>query len=121
MSEADLFEALASWASNGVASFTVFISFTTAFLTACYFVGKQLTNTQAIVLGVLYVVSAGSAAMSNLTSFEAMKILMENQPSDLDESVFFNMELWMILGATVTVSVMMASLYYLYKVKTEEA
>jgi hypothetical protein len=119
MNDAELLEALAAWSANGINSFTVYISITFAYLTASYFVGKALSRSQTIILSGLYIVSALSAALSNLAAMDALRILMETYPNLLDSSPYFKLDLWIVFMNTICTLGIILSLYFMYQVRND--
>jgi len=119
MNDADILEALAAWASNGINSFTVYISITVAYLTASYFVGKQLSNVQATILSGLYVVSATSAALSNLTAMDAMRQMINAHPTLVDSSPYFQMDIWIVGMNVICTMGIFISLYFMYQIRKQ--
>ena len=63
MAEAEVFEVGAAWVANAITAFTIYISFTFAYLTAAYVIGKGLSRFQVAVINVLYTLSAASASV----------------------------------------------------------
>lgn len=64
MTEAEAIELIAIFTTNVIASNTIYLSFTFAYLTAAYFVGASLSRFQAIFVSVLYALAANGAMMT---------------------------------------------------------
>ena len=58
MTEADALEVAGIFAGNALNAFSVYISFTTAYLVAAYYVGARLTSFQSLAVSGLYLVAS---------------------------------------------------------------
>ena len=115
MSESEAIEAVSLLLDNAIASFTACFSFTFAYLTASYLVGAQLSNFQAKAVSILYVVAAASPAVSVVGCQFAMAKIQNEYPSAvIDDLLMWDMRIWHIYVATLFVSVILLSLYFMY-------
>ena len=121
MSDADFLEAIAAWASHATANFTAFATFTFAYLTACYFVGKSLTRFQVYILSGVYLGSAVSSVLSVISALEVIRLSLIEHPNFLNDSPFFNIELWMVGMIMLAFSGIVASLAFMHRVRQEDA
>ena len=117
MTEAEAIELIAIFTTNVIASNTIYLSFTFAYLTAAYFVGASLTRFQAIFVSVLYALAANGAMMTQLGSIQAWSIIMEEHATALDSVPMYNGEFWQI-AIPISLSIMtLASLYFMWNVR----
>ena len=100
MSEADAFELVAIYTANTTSFLTVYISFTFAYLTVAYFVGKALSPYQAIFVSGLFVVAALSMAACSVAQVQVIERLMSATPSLLDSLTLWNPRFW--AGMSIT-------------------
>ncbi len=119
MTEAELLELMAIYSSNGITAFTVYISFTFAYLTTAYFAGRQLSTAQSIVVSVLYVFSALSALMSNIAQISGMQsIRVELEHSEVYQRMFlFDGKLWLLYMPFLLVGGILGALYFMYDIR----
>ena len=117
MTEAEAIELIAIFTTNVIASNTIYLSFTFAYLTAAYFVGASLSRFQAIFVSVLYALAANGAMMTQLGSIQAWSIIMEEHATALDSVPMYNGEFWQI-AIPISLSIMtLASLYFMWNVR----
>ena len=120
MSEAEVLEIMALMSSNAMTSFTIYISFTFAFLTACYFVGTDLTRIQVGVLCFLYLLSAGAGAASMLTQIDALVAIQEEYSTLLSGRGWWNLEAWYLFTSMMLTFGILGSLYFLFDIRRKE-
>ena len=115
MSELDALEAVSGFTANAIAAFTVYFSFTFAYLTASYFVGSHLSKFQAAAVSFLYVVSAVSAALTVIGCQQAVAEIQISHPSPvIDQLLLWDIRYWHYYVVILFTSVIMLSLYFLY-------
>jgi hypothetical protein len=114
MTELETIEAVAILGSNALAAFTIYYSFTFAYLTVCYLVGTRLSRFQTAAISILYVISATSASLSVVGHQQAMTAIMETHPSVLNQITLWDLRLWGPGLIFLLVSGIFLSLYFLY-------
>ena len=121
MTEAEILELIAIYASNAINSFAVFASITFAFLAVSYITGSALTRFQAYAISVLYVIAAGSAVSSTVGNVQAWGKLVAKNPPTLAELVVYRADFWDLYLAILGVGVVLVNLYFLYDVRRTAA
>jgi len=115
MSELDALEAVNGFSANAISSFTVFFSFTFAYLTASYFVGSRLSKFQSSAVSFLYVGSVSSTALTVVGCQKAVAAIQISHPSVvIDQFVQWDVRYWHYYVIFLFVSVIMLSLYFMY-------
>jgi hypothetical protein len=128
MSELDAVEAVSALLANAMTSFTVYFSFTFAYLTVCYLAGARLSKFQAIAVSILYIVSASSTGMTVIGNQRAIEQIQISFPSIvIDRLLMFDMSFWHAYAGTLFIAIAALSLYFMYdcrrlsKIKNEGA
>jgi len=115
MSEFEAIEAVTALLENGMTSFTVYFSFTFAYLTASYLVAAALTKFQAIALSALYVVSAESTGVAVYGCQQAIEDIQNTYPSAvIDSMLIWDMRYWHAYILFLFIAVIILSLYFMY-------
>ena len=117
MTEAESIELVSIITANALTGFTIYISFTFAFLTAVHFVGDTLTRVQAISASVIYLLCAGSAALTTLGNLEGANAIMNENPNVLSSVPMWNPGTWQIGMSFLFFVVIIASLVFFYSVR----
>ncbi len=119
--DATTHEAMAMWAQNAITSFSIYLTFTFAYLTAAYLAGTKLTVYQVFVISTLYTAGALISLASVISNLELYTVLL-NQDEVLRSSITFSGEFWIysitplfLLGIGVSLSFM----WYIRHPKTE--
>ena len=81
VTEAEAFEIAQLASANALTAFTVCITFTFGYLAAAYLVGTNLSRTQVVILGCLYVLSATSCVLAHLGYLEAQGAASAQAPT----------------------------------------
>ena len=68
MTEAEALEIAGIFGANAITAFSVYITFTMAYLVAAYYAGERLTPYQSFTASVFYVFAASSAILSMINS-----------------------------------------------------
>ena len=89
MTEAETIELATIITTNALTGFTIYISLTFAFLTAVHFVGGTLSKKEALLTSAVYLLSAGSAALTTLGNLSAVKTVMDATPNVLSSNQFW--------------------------------
>lgn len=117
MTEAEVLDLVVGFGANATNGFALYISFTFAFLTICYFIGSKLTRSQAIIISAIYVLGAAGPAASAYSHMVAIAELQSQHPTMLDGLFGWDQELWMIWEPTMAAIGVLLSLYFLYDVR----
>ena len=115
MSEAEAVELIAMYLDNLVVSISVYLSITFAFLVVSHTVGSRLSQFQATVVSVLYIVAALTMYGAMLINQLWIESLLSSNPIVLrTESLKFvmNMKFWKTALAVLIFSGILVSLYY---------
>ena len=96
MSESETLELISLYYGNAIDAFTIYISFTFAYLTVAYFVGSQLTRFQVIAASGLYMISATSAALGAIMPMLAWSEFVRSRETALSKFDLWNGELWVL-------------------------
>ena len=91
--DASTHEAMAMWGANAITSFSIYLTFTFAYLTAAYLAGTKLTVYQFFVLSTLYTIGALISLASVISNLELYAVLF-NQDDLLRSSITFTPEFW---------------------------
>ncbi|MFT4564746.1 MAG: hypothetical protein ACI9BW_004516 [Gammaproteobacteria bacterium] len=94
MTESEALEVIAAFTSNAISAFTVYYSYTFAYLAVCYLVGSKLSNFQTIAVSVLYFASAALAVFTVLVQQRTVDEIMGSYPTVLDQNLFWSMQGW---------------------------
>ncbi len=121
MNEAEALEAIAAFSANGINAFTVYISFTFAYLAVSYLAGARLNRAQAISASVLYVFAAASAIGANFTNTHAIGLILEEYGTVLKGASGFNMDAWSVYMILLMTAGIVASLYFMWGVRKNDA
>jgi hypothetical protein len=121
MSEAEVLDLVATFNANASTNFTIFISFTFAFLATAFFVGAKLSRFQALAASVMYAVSAGSAALSCVGWLQAFDAMMESKTTLLGTIPLFSAHFWVGGMSILFVTGMSVSLYFMWSVRHSKA
>ncbi|QFU75921.1 hypothetical protein EY643_09745 [Halioglobus maricola] len=121
MIDASTHEAMAMWSANAITSFSIYLTFTFAYLTAAYLAGAKLTKYQVFVVSTLYSAGALISLFAVINNLELYTVLL-NQDETLRSSITFSGEFWtyyitplFMIGIAVSLSFM----WYIRHPKTE--
>ena len=116
MNEADALELVAIYGANGLTSFTMYVTFTTAFLVATYLIGARLTGKQAIALCGLYIFSA-LGVLGTLTANILVWIAVSaSTRTVLDDIPLMSGQLWITYSVVSMGMGILISLFYMWSV-----
>ena len=115
MSEAEVIEMLNLHAANSMSAYSIFITFTFAYLTVSYFVGEKLSLKQVFIVSVLYVTSGAAFTLISILHCQSFGALVTQYPD------FIYSRLWQLpwapLASILAVGGVMASLYFMWNVR----
>ena len=120
MTEAETLEILALFTANALTGFTLYASFTFAFLTATYFIGKELTRLQAIVVSFIYIFTAAASILTTVANLDAMDVLQRESANILSSRPLWSAAAWKVYMGTILALGMIASLVFLYDVRNNK-
>jgi hypothetical protein len=115
MTEPEVIEMVNLYASNSMSCFSLWVSFTFAYLTVAYLVGSKLSKVQLYIISTLYVLAGGAfgfAAVTYTESFGTLNsVYPEFSPTDLWRFP------WTLVSSLMLVGGMLASLYFMWDVR----
>ena len=117
MTEAEALELYAMYISNAMTAFTIYISFTFAYLVTAFYVGFKLTSFQVIVAGGIYVISAGSITMSLIGNLQASESILNATTTVIDELALHRNGLWVSTMSLILTLGIIVSLYFMWSVR----
>ena len=117
MSEAEILELLRAYAETSGMFLAKYVSFTFAYITVAYFVGRDLSGFQCIAVSALYIVSGTFVGSSAVAWGYAWHELKTRQPTLLDDVWLMKHFQWVEVLALFLVSLCLVSLYFLYDVR----
>ena len=117
VAEAEVLELYAMYISNGMTAFTIYISFTFAYLVTAFYVGTKLTKFQAIVAGAIYVISAGSMTLSLIGNLQASDSILNATTTVIDGHALHQTGLWISTMSLILTLGIIVSLYFMWSVR----
>ena len=117
MTEAEALELYAMYISNAMTAFTIYISFTFAYLVTAFYVGFKLTRFQVIVAGGIYVISAGSITLSLIGNLQASESILNATTTVIDELALHRNGLWVSTMSLILTLGIIVSLYFMWSVR----
>ena len=122
MSELEAVEAVSELLANAISAFTVYFSFTFAYLTACYLVGRSLSKFQAVAVSALYVATATITGLTVYGNQQAIGEVQSSYPSNvINQLIIFDIDIWHGISAVLFIAVVLVSLYFMYNVRTSKS
>ena len=121
MTEAEALEVAGIWVGNVIAAFTVYISFTMAYLAAAFFAGSRLSRFQALAASMLYTVAATSALISMLHSLHIYGASLAMSPLIGASTPFSDRDTWMAALSILLTGGILVSLYFMWDVRRTKA
>ena len=115
MSEAEVIEMLNLHAANSMNAYSIFITFTFAYLTVSYFVGEKLFPQQAFIVSVLYVTSGAAFMTITILHAQSFAALVEQYPNFIYSGLWRLP--WTLFTLLLAVGGIMASLYFMWNVR----
>ena len=119
MTEPEVMEMVNLYAGNALTSYTLWVSFTFAYLTVAYLVGTKLTNIQLLIASSLYVITGTAFTLSAITHTESFAALIYKYPDFRPTELWllpWSLFTWIILGGG-----MIASLYFMWDVRNSKS
>jgi hypothetical protein len=115
MTEFEVLEIVNSYASNAMSSFSMWATFTFAYLTAAYLAGRELSRFQVITISSLYFIAAASFALAGITYVRSFEETFAAYPEFVPSNYWYIP--WTILGYILIIGGMAASLYFMYDIR----
>ena len=117
MTEAESLELAALFNANASTNFTIFISFTFAFLATAYFVGRNLSRFQFFAASGMYTVAGGSAAIASVGWLQAFNEIMDSETTLLSSLPLFGLDFWVLVMSILFLTGILVSLYFMWDVR----
>jgi len=117
MSEAETLETLTAIGSASGSYITMIISFTFAYLTVAYFVGKDLSRFQCAAVTGLYIIGATLSGSAAVGYADLWVRLHDREPTIADEVWLFSTLGWVEILMVLQISVLFVSIYFMYDVR----
>ena len=118
MTEAEVLEVAGIWSGHILTAFTIYISFTFAYLVTVFYVGNRLTSLQSFCASVLYFFSATSAILAQIGYMQAQFTLLRGTPNALDEIFLVTSgEFWTPYMAIMQFTGVLVSLYFMWSIR----
>ena len=114
MTEAEALEAMNAFSANGLTSFTVFVSFTFAYLTAAYLVGNKLSTLEYRMVNALYIFAAGLGGTSAVTNALAMDAVIRSVPTVISDIILLRLDYWAVALAVFQTIGIIGSLVFMH-------
>ncbi len=108
MTEAEALEVAGIYAGNAITSFTVYVTFTMAYLVASYYVGARLTSFQTIAVSALYLFASAAPMLSLVTNIliygEALTVSAIGQNAPLSSGIVWAVGMTSLMSIGILVS-----------------
>ena len=122
MTEAEVLAITIEYSTSAVTAFTLYTSFTFAYLITAFYVGRRLSISQVIVASGLYVVSAGSTVLAMIGYLQAQYAIQATTVTVLDQFPLWSGRLWINYMLILLSVGILASLFFMWqsrRLKTE--
>lgn len=119
MTEAEVIELSIGLGANAIASFSMFISIAFAYLTVCYFIGAKLTLFQTLTVSVVYLVGAGSTAVSIYGYLDAQQKLQDQYPGLMNTVLAIDISIWLVWLPIMILLIIGMSFFFMYQIRRE--
>ena len=116
MTESEFIEAINLHAANGITSFSLFVTYVFGYITGAYLVGAKLRLLQVAIVTALYLVTSLTWIASITTHIHSYEAIIARN-ADFVASPLWLLP-WLELTATLTLSTLAASLYFMYDVRS---
>ena len=113
MSEAEALEVMSDFAANVATYFTMFVSFTFAYLTVAYLVGRSLSRFQCIAASALYIIAALVTGATTVGWGNAWLILKAREQTMVDQVWVFDRPGWLPVLTLLLTAIALTSLYFM--------
>ncbi len=122
MSEAEALEVAGIWSGLILTAFTIYISFTFAFLVTVFYVGTRLNALQAVFGTALYVFAATSTILAQVGYMQAQFTILAEVPSALDDLFLVTSgSFWIPYLTTIQTAGVVLGVYFMWSVRNTKA
>jgi hypothetical protein len=121
MTEAESLDLAATFVANSSTNFTIFISFSFAFLVAAFIAGSKLSRFQALAAAGMYTLFAASAAIASVGWLQAFSAITEREATLLVAVPLFSGQFWVTGMSILFLTGMSVSIYFLWSVRHPKA
>lgn len=122
MTEAEALEVAGIWSGHILTAFTIYISFTFAYLVTVFYVGTRLTRLQAVCVSALYVFAAGSSVLAQVGYMQSQFKILSEVPTVLDEVYLATSgEFWIPYMAFMEFSGILLGVYFMWSIRREDS
>lgn len=115
MTEPEVIEMVNLYASNSMGSFSLWVSFTFAYLTVAYLIGGKLSSIQLYIISALYVLAGGAFAFAAVTYTESFSALNSSYPEFSPTGLWLFP--WTLASSLILIGGMLGSLYFMWDVR----
>jgi hypothetical protein len=115
MTEAEVLEMINLHASNSMSAYTIFITFTFAYLAVAYFEGDKLSLSQVFIVSVLYVTSAVVFMIVAQVHVESFEALVSQYPDFIYSRLWWFP--WSLVSPSLAAGGVLASLYFMWNAR----
>ena len=116
MSIAEANEVAAMWIANAMTAFSIYLTFTFAYLTIAYLAGKDLSRFQAFSLSTLYIAGALISLLSCIDNLNFLHAVLQ-QSEALQSAATLPTEFWIYYIAPLLITGVFVSLYFMWDVR----
>ena len=119
MTEAEFLEAINLHANNAITSFSLFITYIFGYITGAYLVGAKLRFAQVSIITALYIATSSTWVLSITTHLHSYETLVVKNLDYVPSPLWLLP--WVELTAALTVSTLLASLYFMYDIRSNDS
>ena len=122
MTEAEALEVAGIWSGHILTAFTIYISFTFAYLVAVFYVGARLTSIQAFFASALYAFAAASSVLAQIGYMQTQFRILNEVPTLLD-GVFLVTEgdFWIPYMGIMEFAGILLGIYFMWSIRRQES
>ena len=122
MTEAEALEVAGIWSGHVLTAFTVYISFTFAYLVTVFYVGARLNPVQAFCASALYVFAATSAILAQIGYLQAQFKILAEVPNTLNDIFLVTSgEFWIPYMAFMQFAGVFLGIYFMWSFRRYHA
>jgi hypothetical protein len=116
MNIAEANEVAAMWIANAMTAFSIYLTFTFAYLTIAYIAGKDLPRFQAFSLSTLYIAGAFISLLSCIDNLNFLNAVLQ-QSEALQSAATLPTKFWIYYIAPLLIVGVFVSLYFMWDVR----
>ena len=122
MSEAEAIEVAGIWSGHILTAFTIYVSFTFAYLVTVFYVGRRLSKMQAVCASALYVFAATSSVLAQIGYMQSQFKILAEVPNVLDEVFLVTSgEFWIPYMAFMEFSGILLGVYFMWSIRQSKS